>query len=52
MVGTRGSFFASFGVATSFAGFCSTTPSRASQRYRDRTAASDRATEVLPNPFS
>ena len=32
MVGTRGSFFGSFGVDTSFAGFCSTTPSCASQR--------------------
>ena len=32
IVGTRGSFLGSFGVATSFAGFCSTTPSCASQR--------------------
>ena len=30
MVGTRGSFFGSFGVATSAAGFCSTSPSCAS----------------------
>ena len=32
IVGTRGSFFGSLGVATSLAGFCSTTPSCASHR--------------------
>src|SRR6185312_1854880 len=50
MVGTRGSFFGSLGVATSFAGFCWTTPSRASHLYNDRTAASARATETLLSP--
>ena len=48
----RGNFFGSFGVETNAAGFCSTIPSCASHRYSDRTAASDRATEVLLNPFS
>ena len=52
MVGTRGNFFGSFGVATSAAGFCSTTPSCANHRYSDRNAASARATEVLLSPRS
>ena len=52
IVGTRGSFFGSLGVATSAAGFCSTTPSCASHRYSDRSAASARATEVLLSPRS
>ena len=52
MVGTRGSFLGSFGVATSAAGFCSTSPSCASHLYSERSAASERATEVLLSPRS
>ena len=52
MVGTRGNFFGNRGVATSAAGLCFTRPSRPSQRYSERSAASARATEVLLNPVS
>ena len=51
IVGTRGSFFGSFGDDTSFAGFCCTIPSRASHLYIDRNDASARATETLLSPF-